>query len=141
MVPWFIKARGNILKNKIVFLKHHRADYHIIYLKGNNKPKPKLSYFNLEERAIIKLISYHLSPGKRCEILKRSKGSCRCCNCDLDLMDRWEVHHILPIVFGGDDSLKNLSAICIDCHKAISAATKGLPHTNDECVCRNGCSF
>ena len=41
----------------------------------------------------------------------------KCCNCGTD--KAIEYHHIVPIMFGGNDIPSNMVAICHSCHRAI----------------------
>ena len=47
---------------------------------------------------------------KRVQI--RDLGLCRCCG-----FKGSEAHHITPLVFYGDDNLKNMIWLCYHCHK------------------------
>ena len=48
--------------------------------------------------------------------IKKILGN-KCCNCGTD--KAIEYHHIVPIVFGGNDISSNMVAICHSCHRAI----------------------
>ena len=132
---WYNRSAKKGKTSVVVFLKHHRNDFKIIYLSGGKKPapKPNLSYFNLEDRNEINPqgISYSLSPGKRTDVLVRAKGICGMCGRELDLVgDNWQIHHIHPIQFGGPDIPRNLMPLCqYPCHKDVTSAVKGLPQT------------
>lgn len=48
----------------------------------------------------------------RMQVLARDLGLCRCCGFVAD-----EVHHIIPVVYGGLDDVKNMVAVCHTCHQ------------------------
>jgi hypothetical protein len=62
------------------------------------------------------------------EVLLRDNKLCYCCGFKAN-----EVHHIIPLVYGGDDNFENMVAICSKCHlnapdtkeKFIEYAKKG----------------
>lgn len=67
-----------------------------------------------EPVAIPPRISF--SPKVRLEVLLKSNGRCACCA--IKLADRFDVDHIIPRANGGANSLGNLQALCVDCHRA-----------------------
>lgn len=131
---WYLRPARKGKTSIVVFLKHHRNDYKIIYLSGGKKhaPLPALSFFNLYDRDKIRKVSYSLSPGKRTDVLKRAQGLCKMCGRELDLVeDNWQIHHIHPIQFGGPDVPRNLAPLCqYPCHRSVTSAVKGLPQTS-----------
>lgn len=46
------------------------------------------------------------------QVMKRDLGLCRCCGFKAS-----EVHHVIPIIYGGNDELKNMVSICHECHR------------------------
>ena len=48
----------------------------------------------------------------RKEVLTRDLGLCRCCGFKGN-----EVHHVVPLVFGGKDETDNMITLCSFCHK------------------------
>lgn len=69
--------------------------------------------------------------GLRGLILKRSKGiclSCACCLVDDDSIP-WNVHHRMPVEFGGTNEPSNLIPLCTHCHKKVTAAVRKRDHT------------
>lgn len=46
------------------------------------------------------------------EVFQRDLGLCRCCGFKGD-----EVHHIVPLVYGGKDEASNMVTLCSFCHK------------------------
>lgn len=51
---------------------------------------------------------------KRDAVLTRDLYTCQVCE---QVSDELEVDHIRPKAQGGDDSMENLRAICVPCHK------------------------
>lgn len=45
------------------------------------------------------------------QVMIRDLGLCRCCGFQAD-----EVHHIIPLVLGGEDTVKNMISLCSSCH-------------------------
>lgn len=43
----------------------------------------------------------------------------QCEICKFDLTELLEIHHILPLQQGGDNSLDNISYLCPNCHRII----------------------
>ncbi len=46
------------------------------------------------------------------EVLLRDKFICQCCK-----LEGYEVHHIVPLCFGGQDKVENMICLCSLCHK------------------------
>lgn len=62
-------------------------------------------------------------------IADRARGtdeySCQLCGlCEADAGRKLDVHHIIPIMAGGDNGDYNLMALCNSCHKSIEYYTK-----------------
>lgn len=51
------------------------------------------------------------------EVIKRSGNRCERCDIDFDEGTTGEFHHIIPVVFGGSNSIDNCSLLCRDCHR------------------------
>jgi 5-methylcytosine-specific restriction protein A len=53
----------------------------------------------------------------------RAKGLCEACGCKApfirisDGTPYLEIHHIEPLADGGDDTVKNATALCPNCHR------------------------
>jgi len=46
------------------------------------------------------------------------KDNSKCSDCGISIFDcDFEIHHIKPKVFGGEDILNNLTVLCKKCHK------------------------
>jgi len=52
------------------------------------------------------------------KIIARSGNRCERCDIDFDEGFTGEFHHIIPAVFGGDNSINNCSLLCRNCHRA-----------------------
>lgn len=52
------------------------------------------------------------------KVIERSKNKCERCGIDFDDDFTGEFHHIIPVVFGGDNSIDNCSLLCNNCHRA-----------------------
>lgn len=60
-----------------------------------------------------------LEPVIRRSVEARAGGTCECCGYgrdEPDLMGAFQVHHIVPVMYGGDDSKGNLVLLCRNCH-------------------------
>ena len=69
----------------------------------------------------------------------------KCDICELDIVDILEIHHILPISNGGDNSLDNLSCLCPNCHailhKMLDNCKKNIDGIELENALKNNMSF
>lgn len=45
-------------------------------------------------------------------VFNRDIGLCRCCGFRAD-----QIHHIIPLIYGGKDEVTNMIAICDECHR------------------------
>lgn len=45
-----------------------------------------------------------------------------CAECAMPLPEAWHLDHVVPFAFGGEDSLRNVQALCPNCHCAKSLA-------------------
>jgi len=62
-----------------------------------------------------------LKPNKIKKVKERADGVCEHEDCEEKIDDsNSEIHHIIAIEDGGDDSLNNLALICNNCHLKIS---------------------
>jgi plasmid maintenance system antidote protein VapI len=60
-------------------------------------------------------------------VISRAHGNCQLCDCPAPFNDAagypfLEVHHVVPLHGGGDDSMSNLVALCPNCHRKIQVA-------------------
>lgn len=51
------------------------------------------------------------------KIIEKSGNKCERCSIDFDNTFKGIFHHISPVVFGGDNSIKNCSLLCNNCHR------------------------
>jgi len=63
----------------------------------------------------------------RRQVISHANGNCELCGMpapfnDLDGQPYLEVHHLVPLHTGGDDSLPNLVALCPNCHRKVQVA-------------------
>lgn len=52
------------------------------------------------------------------KVIEKSGNRCERCGIDFDDGFTGEFHHIIPVVFGGDNSIDNCSLLCRNCHRA-----------------------
>jgi len=52
------------------------------------------------------------------KVTGRTGNRCERCGIDFDEAFQGEFHHIVPIVYGGDNGIDNCSLLCSDCHRA-----------------------
>ena len=79
----------------------------------------------------------YISESKRQEIFERDRGKCFHCTKTLCFNNRahgtkgaWHIEHLVPFSEGGDDSLRNLRAACINCN--LEKGSKPLKEFDDE---------
>lgn len=77
------------------------------------------NYRNEISRNRVKLINYHEN---KCDV------------CAMDYKQLLEIHHILPLQQGGNNSLNNISCVCPNCHSILHKFISGYCHdsTNEE---------
>ena len=52
------------------------------------------------------------------KVMERARNRCERCGIDFDEGFTGEFHHIIPAIFGGDNSNSNCSLLCRNCHRA-----------------------
>ena len=52
------------------------------------------------------------------KVMERSGNRCERCCIDFDDDFKGVFHHIIPVVFGGNNTEENCSLLCGDCHRA-----------------------
>lgn len=82
--------------------------------KGDSKPKTSTTTTT----------SYSRSPEVKAWVLNRADGKCEYCNgiAPFDTEEGkpfLEVHHIVPLVDGGADTVENCAGICPNCHRML----------------------
>jgi retron-type reverse transcriptase len=101
-----------------------------IVQKGNNLAGG-LNAFHPEDREILSKKALRWKVGLSGKILKKQQGLCASCKCNLvEGSLPYEVHHIKPIKFGGNNKFTNLLIMCTACHRdattAVSSQNKDL---------------
>lgn len=74
---------------------------------------------------VIQVITtnYKRNPDVVVEVLKRAEGICEDCGNPAPFLRAsngspyLEVHHVLPLAKGGDDTVENAVALCPNCHR------------------------
>ncbi|MBW3695718.1 hypothetical protein EK599_08420 [Vibrio sp. T187] len=82
--------------------------------KGDSKPKTSTTTTT----------SYARSPEVKAWVLNRANGICECCNQKAPFETEegrpfLEVHHIVPLVDDGADTVENCAGICPNCHRML----------------------
>lgn len=88
-----------------------------------------------------KIVSVNLTyrTGPRRAVLKKYQYCCaRCQNSLLDSGLGLEFHHILPVKYGGQTTMKNLVPLCSPCHRVITTAQARLTHEQCEPLIQAG---
>ncbi len=73
---------------------------------------------------------YLRNPDVVAEVLKRAKGKCERCGARAPFLRKdgrpyLEVHHLVPLACGGDDTVKNAQAQCPNCHREAHFGPSG----------------
>ena len=110
----------NILESdfeqKIQKSKNDSREKRLIRLKKSNK-KP----LSIE----VKSIQYKRNPDVVVEVLNRANGICEKCKKKAPFLRKkdnspyLEVHHIITLANGGDDTVENAIAVCPNCHREL----------------------
>ena len=82
--------------------------------KGNNKPTNKA----------FKSYSFDRDPYVKAWVLQRAAGECECCNLPAPFKTNdgryfLEVHHLIPLVDKGSDTVENCIGVCPNCHRML----------------------
>ncbi|AUC23256.1 hypothetical protein BTO15_14650 [Polaribacter sejongensis] len=94
-----------------------------IKLTKNERLKKSANYNKIPKQIIINKVDYQRNPFVIIDALKRAKGKCEKCNKDAPFIrDKnnspyLEVHHKIPLSEKGEDTLKNVAALCPNCHR------------------------
>jgi hypothetical protein len=78
------------------------------------RPKPKVTIVN----------GYKRDPAKAAEAKRLANGICQLCGKPAPFTTKkdepyLESHHIIPLSKGGEDTVKNIAALCPNCHRRI----------------------
>lgn len=66
-----------------------------------------------------------LSPTRRLAIFLAADGLCHLCGQRIQVGERWDVEHPIPLALGGADDESNMSPAHVKCHAGKSAADAG----------------
>ncbi|MBN2893295.1 MAG: HNH endonuclease [Bacteroidales bacterium] len=75
------------------------------------------------EKTLSSTVNFKRNPDVVVEVLLRAKGICECCKKNAPFVKRkdkspyLEVHHIIQLSDGGDDTVQNAQALCPNCHR------------------------
>lgn len=105
-------------------------DYEILVSKSladirENRLRRISASATMPEKVESKSFTYKRNPDVTAEALFRAKGICQKCQNaapflrKIDSTPYLEVHHIVALSDGGEDSLENVIAICPNCHRQI----------------------
>jgi len=59
-----------------------------------------------------------VNPGLRTQVLDRDSKICKLCHHGID-SKKMQIHHIIPLSDGGDDTINNLITLCAQCHSDV----------------------
>lgn len=100
-------ANNHLDINQLMYVALSRAKSKIIFLDKNDNFKDnsnRYSFSEFEKNAICSAKDY------------------KCCECRTNLLDRgYQIDHKLPLANGGKNTIENLQALCIKCHKNKTA--------------------
>ncbi|WP_282252559.1 HNH endonuclease [Vibrio campbellii] len=87
---------------------------YLVKPKGDAKPKTNKT----------QITNYIRSPELKAWVLNRANGICECCYQQAPFENNeglpfFEVHHIIPLMDGGVDSVDNCAGICPNCHRML----------------------
>jgi len=61
-----------------------------------------------------------IDPSIRKAVMSRDNNTCQCCyRGGPDYVDILDLHHIIEVYLGGEDSVENSIALCLNCHKQV----------------------
>nr|YP_009144874.1 hypothetical protein [Euglenaria anabaena]AKJ83321.1 hypothetical protein [Euglenaria anabaena] len=84
-----------------------------------------LSAYHPDDRIKLGEKAIYWRPGLIKDLLIKSKGVCKNCNCLLtDNSTDIEIHHIKPLKYDGKQKFTNLAVLCKECHAEVTAAVK-----------------
>lgn len=122
IMNWFVLSSNKYRNKRIVLFCPN------IYRLCDKAPLHKngLSACLPNELKQIAEININYRYGLRAKVLKKFEGLEFCChscrNSLLDVNQGYHFHHILPVKYGGKTTIKNLAALCRQCHTDISSA-------------------
>ena len=97
--------------------------------------KSGLNYYDIEDCQILRdnLKKSYLKEKLKEKVLDKYQGFCGYCGLDLVSNNiEYEIHHIIPKIYQGDDKVSNLVCLCREpCHRTISNSVKSFENTNN----------
>lgn len=112
---WYVSAYPNEDFMARVRSSSHDAAARLKRLAAAPK-KPKLRLFQV--------LDYDRNPDVVAEVLAQASGKCQRCGDPAPFARKsdgspyLEVHHKIPLAFGGEDTVENAIALCPNCHRA-----------------------
>lgn len=91
-----------------------------------------LNYFDPHDRDKLLRKALQARPSFRQKILEKQK--CLCGYCLSPILTDFDIHHKLPVAWGGTNSISNLVALCREpCHAQVTRAVARFPTTKIDC--------
>ena len=89
----------------------------------SNEELSRIVHSNSKKR-LVTSSQYNRDPYVRLYALRRSKGFCDLCENEAPFLKKdgtpyLEVHHIIPLSEGGEDSWNNVCSLCPNCHRKM----------------------
>ncbi|WP_017931217.1 HNH endonuclease [Robiginitomaculum antarcticum] len=104
----------------------HKFEKSVIKSLKNSDKRRKARLLNAPKKPakMMKIISdFTRNPDVVAEVLKRANGKCEFCKAKAPFIRRrdktpyLEVHHVINLANGGDDTVVNAEALCPNCHR------------------------
>ena len=82
-------------------------------------------------QSVRAVVVFNRNPDVVAEVLVRAQGSCERCHQPAPFLRRsdgtpyLEVHHLIPLAEGGEDSVANAAAMCPNCHRESHFGVSG----------------
>ena len=95
--------------------------------KARLKAAPKMP-----ARTPVVLFAFERNPDVVAEVLHRAEGECERCKGAAPFLRRkdgspyLEVHHLVQLADGGEDTVENASALCPNCHRRLHYGVAGV---------------
>jgi hypothetical protein len=121
----FNNLRYNSKRSSIVVSKTSRRKIELFlpaYMERKEQPTTfGRNYFDPSDNLELRIIAFENKASVREDLLKKCRGYCPSCSRDL-LNCKYDIHHI--IIMGGNNNPRNLTPLCVYCHKKITSAVK-----------------
>ena len=105
----------------------HNEFYEKVKKSKNDTPQNRLDRIKIANRIpdtkIVQHRVFYRNPDVVAEVLYRAEGICAKCqnpapfNRKMDNTPYLEVHHIIHLADGGEDTIENTEALCPNCHR------------------------